>query len=207
MVDEHKGESPGETSICRRITLLHPLLLAASTCPWRIWIWIFRPQSARRNSAMLARKLRILPLGYDQEKLRVAMSAPNDNDTLHLVQFLSGRSLLIDVAKNCTLLRVPRRRSIFAMLEAAADTQADDPDRRELGTLSVAKPVVRLVTSIILEAARRNASDVRIRPSRRCRADLSNRWRFDPDTTLCPCIAACDRRTHQDIGNNGYHRT
>ena len=121
--------------------------------------------------AAIARNHHILPLALVGKQLHVAMSSPTNNDTLQLVQFLTGRSLLIEVASEGELMRkidlcyefLDEDRD-FATLEAAAGTPEASHDRHELEALSAAKPVVRLVNNIIQEAMHRNASDIHIRP-------------------------------------------
>lgn len=136
--------------------------------------------------ASLAREHRVLPLGYAGERLRVAMSVPTDTETMQLLQFLTGRSLLVEVAPETELLRLIDQSyefldedQDFAQLEASSEsTNRASADRRELESLSAAKPVVRLVNNIILEAVRRNASDIHIRPGEK---DVELIFRIDGD--------------------------
>ena len=66
----------------------------------------------------------------------------------------------------------------FATLEASArSTNKADP-RQKLELLSAARPVVRLVNNIVLEAIRRNASDIHIRPGEK---DVELIFRIDGD--------------------------
>lgn len=119
--------------------------------------------------AAIARDHRVLPLGYVGDRLRVAMAVPTDAEALQLLQFLTGRTLLVEVADADALLRLIDNSyefldqdQDFAALEAEKPREASD--RRELESLSAAKPVVRLVNNVVLEAIRRNASDIHIRP-------------------------------------------
>lgn len=121
--------------------------------------------------AMIARRHRALPLGLVGDHLRVAMSSPTDTESLQLLQFLTGRSLQVEVADEEELLQVIEESyefldqdHDFEALEASSERAKTGDDSQELQSLSAAKPVVRLVNNILLEAVRRNASDVHIRP-------------------------------------------
>lgn len=135
--------------------------------------------------ATIARRHRILPLGLVDGHLRVAMSAPTDTESLQLLQFLTGRSLLVEVANEADLTRAIDESyefldedHDFEALEASAHKPVDGLESQELQSLSAAKPVVRLVNNILLEAVRRNASDVHIRPGER---DVELLFRVDGD--------------------------
>jgi len=135
--------------------------------------------------AVIARKHCVLPLGLHNGQLRVAMSEPTNSETLQLLQFLIGRSLLIEVAPEGALLRkidasyeFIDENEDFAALEASTSKADRASDRSELETLSVAKPVVRLLNSIILEAIRHSASDIHIRPGEK---DVELIFRIDGD--------------------------
>ncbi len=135
--------------------------------------------------ARIARDHRVLPLGYHGEQLRVAMSEPTNIETAQLLQFLTGRSLQIEVAAEDALLRkidasyeFIAESEDFAALEAAMPEAAGA--RHELEALSSARPVVRLVDGILLEAIRRHASDVHIRPGEK---DVELIFRIDGELT------------------------
>jgi type IV pilus assembly protein PilB len=138
--------------------------------------------------AALARDHRALPLGYRDGQLRIAMSAPTDMDTVQLLQFLTGRSLLIEVASEEALLRkidasyefLDQNRD-FATLEATADKTERSDERKGLEAISAAAPVVRLVNNVITEAIRRNASDIHLRPGEK---DVELIFRVDGDLIL-----------------------
>jgi type IV pilus assembly protein PilB len=138
--------------------------------------------------AAIARDHLALPLGYHNEQLRIAMSAPADIDTIQLLQFLTGRSLLIEVAPADGLLRRIEasyqfldENHDFAAMEANTGGSEKDVNRLELEVISAAKPVVRLVNNVIGEAIRRNASDIHVRPGEK---DVELIFRIDGDLTL-----------------------
>ena len=135
--------------------------------------------------ATVARRQRVLPLGLVDGHLRVAMSTPTDTGSLQLLQFLTGRSLQVEVAEEVELSRAIDESyefldedHDFEALEASSHKPADGLESQELQSLSAAKPVVRLVNNILLEAVRRNASDVHIRPGDR---DVELLFRIDGD--------------------------
>jgi type IV pilus assembly protein PilB len=136
----------------------------------------------------IARDHLALPLGFHNEQLRIAMSAPADINTIQLLQFLTGHSLLVEVAPADGLLRkieasyefLDENRD-FAAMEANSGRQERDDSRVVLEAISAAKPVVRLVNNVIGEAIRRNASDIHIRPGEK---DVELIFRIDGDLTL-----------------------
>ena len=135
--------------------------------------------------ATIARRHRMLPLGLVDGHLRVAMSAPTDTESLQLLQFLTGRSLLVEVANEADLSRAIDESyefldedHDFEALAASSPKPPDGLESQELQSLSAAKPVVRLVNNMLLEAVRRNASDVHIRPGER---DVELLFRVDGD--------------------------
>ena len=139
---------------------------------------------------VVARDHMVLPLGYSNKHLRVAMSEPTDSETIQLLQFLTGRSLLIEVASEADLVRKIEASyeflsgdEDFAALEAAAiEASFEQRDKirnaQESETLFNAKPVVRLVSNILLEALHRHASDIHIRPGEK---DVELIFRIDGD--------------------------
>jgi len=135
--------------------------------------------------AVIARKHCVMPLGFRKEQLRIAMAEPTNSATLQMLQFLIGRSLLIEVAPADALLRkidasynFLDENEDFAALEASTSRPERASDRSELESLSATKPVVRLLNSIILEAIRHKASDIHIRPGE---YDVELIFRIDGD--------------------------
>lgn len=137
--------------------------------------------------AAIAREHRVLPLHFRGERLRVAMSSPTDTATLQLLQFLTGRTLIVEVAPAEALLRkidasygfLDEDQDLDA-LEASVEPSIRSDDRAQLEALFAAKPVVRLVNNIVLEAIRRNASDIHIRPGEH---DVELIFRIDGELT------------------------
>jgi len=137
--------------------------------------------------AHFARSRCVLPLGYAGEQLRVAMASPTNTETEQLLQFLTGRSLRIEVAAEDLLVakidacyeRIDDSQD-FAALEASTESESAG-ERHELEALSSTRPVVRLVNNILLEAIRRHASDVHVRPGEK---DVELVFRIDGQLTL-----------------------
>jgi len=137
--------------------------------------------------AHFARSRCVLPLGYAGEQLRVAMASPTNTETEQLLQFLTGRSLRIEVAAEDLLVakidacyeRIDDSQD-FAALEASTASESAG-ERHELEALSSTRPVVRLVNNILLEAIRRHASDVHVRPGEK---DVELVFRIDGQLTL-----------------------
>ena len=124
--------------------------------------------------AELAYARSVLPLDVHGDTLRLALADPADADTVHLLQFLSGKRLQLFVAARADL-----DRAITAhygesqgaeLFETGPDDDVTDPKLANHKALTpeeeryLLRPIVRLVSHILTTAVRRGASDIHIRP-------------------------------------------
>lgn len=110
----------------------------------------------------------LIPLEITNHHLRVAMAMPMQIDIYQQLAFITG--LTID-ASVCTKKDVEWaiRRQYGAQddelaLESIDNEHHDDKGVQELERIGTERPIVRLVSNIIRDAADREASDIHIRP-------------------------------------------
>jgi type IV pilus assembly protein PilB len=121
--------------------------------------------------AEVALESRCLPLSRESNLLRVAMSNPGDVENIHLIQFITGRRVQVDVADAEELQLALAAHygdavaeETFVQLGADRQEAALDTHAERIQMLAEQRPVVRLVDQVILGAVRRRASDIHIRP-------------------------------------------
>lgn len=113
---------------------------------------------------------RVVPVMMHDDHLVVAMEDPTDYESIELLRFITGHNVEITVATSAdiewAITNAYGSRSTATTLEqmdiqpiAPPDTQTVDADR-----LANEKPLVRLAQDLLLEAIRRRASDIHIRP-------------------------------------------
>ena len=114
----------------------------------------------------VALEQRCLPLSVDANTLRIASSNPGDVDTLHLIQFLTGKRVLVEVADPADLERALQLHYGDSVAEAtfqqlgADRIEQPEASREQISALAEQRPVVRLVSQIIISALRHRASDI-----------------------------------------------
>jgi type IV pilus assembly protein PilB len=121
--------------------------------------------------AEVALESRCLPLSREGNLLRVAMSNPGDVENVHLIQFITGRRVQVEVADidELRLALVAHygdavAEETFVQLGADRQEATVDAHAERIQVLAEQRPVVRLVDQVILGAVRRRASDIHIRP-------------------------------------------
>lgn len=119
-----------------------------------------------------ARTHRVLPLLFLHGRLVVAMGNPADPELLSMLHLVSGRSVDSVVAEDADLqgaidryYGVHEDSGTLDELETVAQRELEhNLPVQEVERLGKEKPVVRLVNSILLDAIRRGASDIHLRP-------------------------------------------
>jgi type IV pilus assembly protein PilB len=126
----------------------------------------------------LARKHMLMPLMLHQDRLVVAMQDPTDMEANNLLRFTTGHDVEVAVATREDIEWAIGRYYAVADAEElqpldGSDANQDQNEREflEAERLGKEKPIVRLITSIILGGIGRGASDVHLHPSRNS-ADL-----------------------------------
>jgi type IV pilus assembly protein PilB len=131
----------------------------------------------------IARKYLLVPLFLYKDHLVVAMEDPSNIETIDVLRFVTGRSLELTIAtKEDIEWAIDHYYSVEEDIEedltaaeeeiaGSDDQQKNDKDFKEILRLGKEKPIVHLVNSIIIDAIRRRASDIHIRPQEQ-RVDL-----------------------------------
>lgn len=132
----------------------------------------------RLNPAWLSRYSAI-PLGYDGEKLSLALADPTDSDRIAALEFATGAT-----ASDLSIATFGDMADLLSGLTAQPDADpatafdlpqpSDDLDRISDATSEA--PVIRLVHRLLTEAVNRRASDVHIEPMAR---HVTVRYRID----------------------------
>jgi type IV pilus assembly protein PilB len=115
----------------------------------------------------VALDIRCLPLSLAGNLLRVATANPGDVESIHLIQFLTGKRVQVEVADFDDLqraLRIHYGDSVAETTFKQLGADLDELPKQHIMALAEQRPVVRLVDQIILGALRQRASDVHIRP-------------------------------------------
>jgi len=137
----------------------------------------------------------VCPVGWDRDRLRVALADPLDLELLESLEHLAGRPVQACVATVDEIRRAIARHydleeGEMKALLAGLETAGGDPHARTAAGPSVTDarteggageadaPVIRLVETIIAEAVRLRASDIHLEPLERrfrvrCRVDGS----------------------------------
>jgi type IV pilus assembly protein PilB len=133
------------------------------------------PEALLKMPAALCQELNVLPLALLNDRLVIAIADPSDTKTMKAVQFAAHAQVDFVVARADDLERAIARFYGKQGMDAAAES-AEAKEEGELGAdvsaLSLRaleedatqSPVVRLLNHVLLDAIRRNASDIHIRP-------------------------------------------
>ncbi|BBP01618.1 GspE/PulE family protein [Sulfuriferula nivalis] len=112
---------------------------------------------------------RIVPIMMHDDRLVVAMEDPTDYESVELLRFITGHNIEITVATSADIAwavsNATSNSNATATL-AQMDIQPLTIEQPQLDAEQLAneKPLVRLVQELLLEAIRRHASDIHIRP-------------------------------------------
>jgi type IV pilus assembly protein PilB len=120
----------------------------------------------------MARKFRMVPLRIRQNLIAVATDNPTNLEAVSTVEFTTGRRVVLLLAKpaavHAAISRHYDRVEDTALLKSLILSPDSDDDSEksvhENERLAREQPIVRLVASLIEDAARRRASDIHIRP-------------------------------------------
>lgn len=127
------------------------------------------PEAVALVSEEIARRYTLIPLLQHRGRLVVAMEQPTDEEVLRLMRFITGFGIepcLAAAREIETAIQSCYGAGPAALIEGLApEAEAEEAGAlREAERLGTQKPVVRLVNNIILDALRRRASDIHIRP-------------------------------------------
>ena len=128
----------------------------------------------------LTKRHTVLPIGYEDGKLVVAMSDPANVFALDDIRTVTGMDIKAVVATREDILDAIRRTSSMSdEIEAIGSDLAgdeDDEDLHGLNSVSEEAPIVKFVNLLITQAVNDGASDIHIEPAER---DLRVRYRID----------------------------
>ena len=138
------------------------------------------PAAASLIPDSLARRYAALPIGFDGEKLVIAMADPGNVLAVDDIRAISGMEVITRVT---TRSDVDNALSRLAGLDDSvtdlAEMAADGVEQEDQGAVESAAdeaPVIKLVNTLITRAAAERASDIHIEPNER---DLLIRYRID----------------------------
>jgi type IV pilus assembly protein PilB len=129
----------------------------------------------------LARRYAALPIGFDEDKLVVAMADPANVLAIDDIRAISGREVVLKVATRSDVEAAVSRmasldNSVTDMAELAAEDAVESHDLGAVEAAADEAPVVKLVNMLITRASADRASDIHIEPTER---DLRVRFRID----------------------------
>jgi len=125
--------------------------------------------------ADLAMHYNVLPLAEIDGKLVVAMESPLDWEALDAIRFVTNRSAEVVIASPQDIsLALNRYYTEFSEGEALEElditpvlARNDREESKETAEAqAMKKPIVRLLNAVLLQAVKRNASDINIRPEK-----------------------------------------
>ena len=139
------------------------------------------PRAVGLVSESLSRRYGVLPIGWDGERLVVAMADPSNVFALDDIRTITKQEVKVVVATRSSILEAIGR--YHRMDEGAADISAQvaselelDADLSQIKEVTDEAPIVKLVNMLIAQAVEDRASDIHIEPSER---DLRIRYRID----------------------------
>ena len=139
------------------------------------------PAAAALIPEALARRYAAIPIGFEGEKLVIAMADPANVLAIDDIRAISGREVVLKVATRSDVEAAVSRiasldNSVADMAELAAEDSVEAHDLSAVEAAAEEAPVVKLVNMLITRAAADRASDIHIEPTER---DLRVRFRID----------------------------
>jgi type IV pilus assembly protein PilB len=139
------------------------------------------PSAAGLVSSSLARRYEALPVGWEDDRLVLAMADPSNVFAVDDIRTITKRELKVVVATRAAILEAIEKyhrmdgeaESISA--QAASESAADD-DLAKVKDIVEDAPIVKLVNMLISQAVADRASDIHIEPAEH---DLRIRYRID----------------------------
>lgn len=135
----------------------------------------------------VVQKYQAIPFGLMGNTLNVALADPGDLFVIEDVRFLTRKTIQVHVARESSIREVIGRyyeednfEEVLGILREEADTQffetAEESDLTSLEGAAEQAPVVKLVNLILMDAIRKQASDIHIEPYERM---MRVRFRID----------------------------
>jgi len=132
-------------------------------------------------SESLARRYQAIPIGWEDGRLVVAMADPSNVFAVDDIRALAAAEVKTVVATATQIIETIDQfyrmdSDVDAVVQAAADEQADDLDPALLGDLLEDAPIVKFVNLLVNQAVQDRASDIHVEPAEH---DLRIRFRID----------------------------
>ncbi|MGQ0519730.1 MAG: GspE/PulE family protein [Actinomycetota bacterium] len=140
------------------------------------------PSAAGLISSSLARRYQALPLGWDEDRLILALADPSNVFAIDDIRTITKRELKVVVSTRAAISEAIDKyhrmdgeaESISA--QAASESGEADEDLTNVREVVEDAPIVKLVNMLISQAVADRASDIHIEPTER---DLRVRYRID----------------------------
>lgn len=129
----------------------------------------------------LARRYQALPIGWEEDKLVVAMADPSNVFAVDDIRAISGAEIKTVVATSGQIIDTIDRMhrldtEVDSVAQAAAEEYGEGEDIAAVGDLVEDAPIVKFVNLLITQAVSDRASDIHVEPGER---DLRIRFRID----------------------------
>lgn len=139
------------------------------------------PAAAALIPESLARRYAALPIGFQDDKLVVAMADPANVLAIDDIRAISGREVILKVATRSDVEAAVSRLasldgSVSDLAELAAEHAVETHDLSAVEAAAEEAPVVKLVNMLITRASADRASDIHVEPTEK---DLRVRFRID----------------------------
>jgi type IV pilus assembly protein PilB len=139
------------------------------------------PSASALIPESLARRYKALPVGFDNDKIVVAMSDPSNVLALDDIRTLTGREVAPVVATATDIVAAISRlqrldRSVESITASSELIEEEVPDISRARELVEEAPIVKLVNLLVTQAVEQRASDIHVEPQER---DLRIRYRID----------------------------
>ncbi|MGI8685913.1 MAG: GspE/PulE family protein [Acidimicrobiales bacterium] len=139
------------------------------------------PSAAGLISASLAKRYQAFPVGWDEDRLVLAMADPSNVFAIDDIRTITKRELKVVVSTSAAILEAIDKyhrmdgeaENISA--QAASETVAEE-DLASIKDVTEDAPIVKLVNMLISQAVADRASDIHIEPGER---DVRVRYRID----------------------------
>ena len=138
------------------------------------------PSAAALIPETVARRHTVIPVGYDDGRLVVAMADPGNVLVIDDIRAITGLRVTVKVGTRSDIEDAIRRvNRLDDSVADFTDLLSDDEDDEDLSTIEAAveeAPIVKLVNTLVSRAVTERASDIHIEPAER---DLRVRFRID----------------------------
>jgi len=178
------GQSLGRVLVSQRIVTEKDLVAALATQIGMGFVDLAEADVDPRATTMVSEKIMrrhsLLPIGFEDGKLVVAMSDPSNVVAMDDVRTITKMEVKPVVAtKDDVINAVSKYASMSEDIEAIADDLigvGDDSELADLEAITEDAPIVKFVNVLITQAVADGASDIHIEPGER---ELRVRYRID----------------------------